>query len=120
MKRILAVLALSLIWGTHAEAQAGKKLWRNLLKVSNYVSVGVNVLDVHSSWGRFEVNPILANSQGQFGTKGVAIKGAVLSGWFIVQRRFNKAGRHDKTYTITNFATSALIGGVVVHNYRSK
>lgn len=113
MKRPLIITILLLIGASQANAGS----WRKLYKVSQYITIGVNVIDTHSSYGRVERNPILATN-GRFGSKAVTIKAGVLSGWLLIQRLTNKSGRLNKVYALTNLGSSAVIGGVAVSNYR--
>lgn len=113
MKRIAAITILSIL--SIAPANAG--VWRKLYKISQYVSIGVNVIDTHSSYGRVERNPILATND-RFENRAVTIKAVVLGGWLLTQKFTNKSGRLNKVYALTNFGSSAVIGGVAVSNYR--
>ena len=114
MKQALTIVVLTIFATAHANAG----VWSKLYKASQYVSIGVNAIDAHSSWGHVERNLILSNSQGRFGARAVTIKAGVLGGWLLVQKLTNKQGRLNKVYAITNFGSSAVIGGVALSNYR--
>ena len=123
MKHLLSATVILLVAGTILPAQmAGaerhKGRWSKLRKISEIVLVGSNMADAHSSWGRVEANPLLANSQGRFGVKGVVIKGAIVGGWLGIQHLLNRRGRHDKKFAIANFAVAGGFGVIAVHNYR--
>jgi len=123
MKRLLSATAVLLVANTILPAQmAGadkhKGRWHKLRKISEVVLIGSNIADAHSSWGQIEANPLLADSQGRFGVKGVVIKGAVVGGWIAIQRLLNRRGRHNKTFAIGNFAMAGVFGGVAAKNYK--
>ena len=92
-----------------------KNLW-----IASLVALGaVNVLDCVSSMGQRELNPVLQNSSGTFGARGIAIKASIVGGTMIVQRL---VGYHDPAHffrrmAITNFISAAGMAGVVAHNF---
>lgn len=77
-------------------------------------------MDVHSSLGKRELNPILRSSDGRFGGKGIAIKLAIVGSYagisYLVVRRFPKMTRF---MTITNFAVAAVPAAVSINNYNN-
>jgi hypothetical protein len=82
----------------------------------------LNLLDVHSSLGRGEANPLFRNSSGHFATgKAVAIKSAITGGFFASQLllvRTHPEKNYYQSFTLANTAAVAGLGGVVAHNYR--
>ena len=123
MKHLLSATAILLVSSTILSGQAmeegqRKGKWHKLRKISEIVLLGANAADAHSSWGRVEANPLLANSQGRFGAKGVAIKGAIVGGWLGMQRLLNRQGKHDKKFAIANFAVAGGFGTIAVRNYQ--
>ncbi len=123
MKRLVSATAILLIasvalpiTATGAERRKGK--WHKLRKVSEFILLGAHAADAHSSWRRMEANPLLANAQGRFGIKGLAIKGAIVGGVLGMQHMFNRQGKHDKAFAITNFAMAGAIGMVTLRNHR--
>ena len=93
-----------------------KNLWRT--------SVGslalANVLDVQSSWGKRELNPSLANSQGTFGREGALLKvgiqgGAIALEYLVLRRRPSK--RVYRALSFVNFGDAALTGAIAGRNY---
>jgi len=100
----------------HAE-EHHKKLWR----VSAALLGAVTIADMQSSIGRQEANPFLASQNGQFGGRGIALKGAFVGGmvgieWLMLRRNPQAA----KYAAGANFAATALTGAVVVHNHMLK
>lgn len=80
--------------------------------------VAATSLDMSSSWGRNEANPILRSGDGHFGPKGATIKlamaGAMIAPQFFVMKR---APRLQKAFAIANFVQAGLYTGVAVRNY---
>lgn len=124
MKHLLSATSILLIAGTILPAQVNgaehyKGRWHKLRQISEVVLIGSNMADAHSSWGMMEANPLLANSQGRFGVKGVAIKGAIVGGWIGIQHLLNRRkGRHDKKFAIANFSMAGGFGVIAIHNYK--
>ena len=113
VRALLTSCLLGLVLCSSANA---KGPWRKLWRVSQYVTIGVNVADSHSSWGRREANPILGE---RFGTRAVAIKSGVIVAWLFIQRRTSRKGRNYKAFAITNYAVSGTIGAIAIYNYRT-
>ena len=76
-------------------------------------------LDMHSSWGKYEANPLLRSPDGRFGVRGVAVKSSIAVGSLGVQtlilRKWPKA---RKAAVVINFAAAGAISVVAVRNYR--
>jgi len=92
------------------------KLWR--------ASVGAlaiaNLLDVHSSWGKHELNSTLAGPSGNFGRQGALIKVGLQGGLLGLEYLITRGHPTHKLYrvlTVVNFGASATIGTVAAHNY---
>lgn len=101
----------------HAQdTTAGRNLWR-----TSVTALAVaNTLDIHSSWGKYELNRTLAGPQHQFGGQGVLIKlgfqGALLGVEYLVTRG-RPSRKLYRTLSLINFGAAAGIGGVAAHNY---
>ena len=111
-----------LLAGSRAAAQrlAAIPARQTLWKASLAAVVAASALDAHSSWRKQEANPLLANGAGQFGTRGVALKGAITAGalgaqWLILRNR----PEARRVATLTNFGVAAAYGAVAVHNYQN-
>ena len=81
-------------------------------RASQAAFLGAHALDVHSSWGKPEVNALLGS---QFGWRAVAIKSAVAGGMIYAQERSPKRWR--RYWTIANYAAAGVISAVAVRNY---
>ena len=82
--------------------------------------VGANALDIHSSWGKRELNGLLAGPDGTFGTRGVAIKSGIMAGLLTAEGlvlRNRPSGKLYKIFSAANFAVSSVIAGTAIRNY---
>jgi hypothetical protein len=115
-KTIAAVLiAASLAMGATvpSERPHSRKLWW----ASVAAVVVASALDAHSSWGKPELNPLLAGSGGQFGTRSLVVKSALTGGsvtalWFILRRHPG----FERPAAATNTALAASFVAAAVHN----
>lgn len=94
-----------------------KKRW-----IGSWLAVAaVSALDIHSSQGHGEANPLFRTSSGQFaGGKATLIKSAIGGGLFVSQLLIIRARPGNdcyKPFTVVNTVTAAALGGVVVRNY---
>ena len=98
------------------DAMPGKNLWRT----SMTVLATANALDMHSSWGKHELNPALAGPTGRFGSQGALLKLGMQGGllgieWLITRGR--PTGKVYRAFAFINFGASTAIGAVAIHNY---
>lgn len=97
-------------------AKAERKWWLSVLALG-----AANALDIHSSWGRAELNPALRGSSGAFSGRGVAIKAGLMGGFVVMERLL--ACRDPSLYrrmSYINYAIAGAYTGVAVRNYRSR
>ena len=92
----------------------------SLWKSSVIALLASSAADMHSSFGRREMNPLLANSQGRFSGRGIAIKalitgGAIGAQWLLL-RRNPEAQKHA---AIANIGMASLFTSAAIHNYAS-
>ena len=75
-------------------------------------------LDVASSYGMRELNPMLAGSDGRFGAKGTGIKLGTTAGLmgveYMIVRKYPRAAR---VFTKVNWSVSIVTAGFAVHNF---
>jgi len=115
---LVAVLLIGCI--TPCQAIEGQKRSKRLWLASVAAVVAANALDLMSSRGGMEANPLLQSSNGSFNMgRGVALKaafsgGMLLSEWVFARRT---AGRM-RSSSITNFGTAAALTGLAVRNWR--
>ena len=85
--------------------------------VSVAAVAAASFLDIHYSWRRRELNPMLAGRDGRLGTRGVAIKSSVVGAscglqWMLLR----KEPRLGNTLTGINAGLAAWTGAVAVGN----
>ena len=80
--------------------------------------VASQVLDITSSYGRRELNPLLADANGGFGMKAVGIKastaGAAILVEYLLMKKYPRSARF---FSIVNFADAGVTAGFAAHNY---
>jgi len=79
-----------------------------------------NVIDVHSSWGKHELNPALTGPSGNFGRQGALLKLALQGGLMGIEHliaRKHPGGKLYRAMAAINFGASGTIAGVAMHNY---
>lgn len=83
--------------------------------------VATQSLDIASSYGMREVNPLLAGPDGQFGSKAVAIKvgttAAIIGVEYLIVKKWPSSGR---ILSKVNWGTSVLTGAIAAHNFAIK
>jgi len=95
---------------------AGHNLWQ----FSMATLATANALDMHSSWGKHELNPALANGSGQFGRNGALLKVGLQGGLMGIEYLITRGHPSRKLYralSFINFGASAAIAGTAMHNY---
>jgi hypothetical protein len=79
-----------------------------------------NVMDVQSSWGKYETNPMLAGANGRFGARGallkLALQGSVVGVEYLITRG-HPSKRVYRLLTIVNFGDAAATAATAGHNY---
>lgn len=79
-----------------------------------------NAFDVHSSWGKHELNSNLAGPSGQFGKQGALIKLGLQGGLMGVEyliTRGHPSKRLYKALAAINFSAAGATAAVASHNY---
>lgn len=99
------------------DSEASLKAW----KISLAPLVGSQVLDVTSSYGMRELNPLLAESNGGFGAKSTATKlgavGVIVGVEYLIVRKFPRSAR---VISKLNWTTGIVTTGFDIHNYAIK
>lgn len=91
--------------------------WRAHL-ADSALHLGATSLDMASSWGRPELNPLLRSADGRFGARGLTVKLAVFGGVELVKWRI--ARRHGKFARVLSLAPAGAYTGVAVRNWRAR
>ena len=93
---------------------------RTLWRASVVALAAANALDVHSSWGKHELNSTLAGPGGNFGKDGALLKlgfqGGLLGVEYLITRG-HPTGKLYRALSIINFGAAGIIGSVAAHNY---
>lgn len=114
----LALALLSASSGWSAGLEKPHHRWRTLWIISGIALTAATSFDAASSAHQREANPLLQNSQGVFSsTRGIALKGGMLTGTLIVQALFERKNPGAaKSFAIANFAAAGALGAVSWHN----
>jgi hypothetical protein len=89
------------------------KLWT----ASCFLLVAGTSLDVASSWGKYEANPLLRSSDGRFGAKGLSLKLAITGAILVPQYMMRNNPTVRKLFTFTNFAQAGMYTGIAARNF---
>jgi hypothetical protein len=98
------------------EQGSGRTLWRASLTT---LAVA-NAVDIHSSWGKYELNPVLAGPSHRFGLDGALLKVALQGGLMGAEYMLTRGRSSTKLYRVLsfiNFSAAASIGATAIHNY---
>jgi hypothetical protein len=92
------------------------KLWK-----ASITSVAVaNLMDVHSSWGKHELNSTLSGPSGNFGKEGALLKlgfqGGLIGLEYLITRR-HPSQKLYRALSVINFGVAGAIGATAAHNY---
>ncbi len=83
--------------------------------------VASQALDVASSWGMRELNPILAQPNGGFGAKSAVLKFGVTGALIGVESMLAKRSpRAARLFEKLNWTGAAVTTGLAIHNYAIK
>jgi hypothetical protein len=103
------------------KAEQSRRRWRKAWIGSVAAFAVANVLDLHSSAGKMELNPLLRSADGQFSVgRAAALKGGIgagfvaLQGWMIHR---NPEKNYYKHFTFANAAAAGGLGALAVRNY---
>ena len=101
---------------TPSTAPPGQALWK-----ASLASLAIaNVMDVHSSWGKHELNPAMAGPNAQFGGRGALIKLGLQGGLMGVEyliTRGHPSGKLYRVLSVINFGAAGANAAVASHNY---
>ncbi len=90
----------------------------NRWKLSLVPVFASQALDVASSYGMRELNPMLAPSDGRFGAKGAGIKlganAGLLGAEYLIVRKYPRSAR---VFTRINWSVSIVTAGFAAHNF---
>jgi hypothetical protein len=78
-----------------------------------------NVMDVRTSWGKYELNPNLAGNNGKFGREGALIKLGIVSGMVVLESvvlRHKPSKRFYRGLALVNFGSASVTGATAIRN----
>src|SRR5271168_848369 len=97
-----------------AARQTAMRHW----KISLAPLFASQALDVSSSWGMRELNPVLAQPNGSFGAKSAVLKLGVVGALVGVEYIFaRKSPRAARLFEKLNWTGAAVTSGLAIHNY---
>ncbi|MGA2186457.1 MAG: hypothetical protein ABSH47_25860 [Bryobacteraceae bacterium] len=101
-----------------AEPVADRRRPGILYGISVASVLGANVMDIASSYGKQEANPLLKGSGGTFDARSVMLKSSLLGGLqvsnFLLVRKHPEL---SKRAMVMNFVATAVFAGLAVHNF---
>ncbi|MGA3023406.1 MAG: hypothetical protein ABSF98_01415 [Bryobacteraceae bacterium] len=101
-----------------AEPPADRRRPNILYGISVASVVGANVMDIATSYGKQEANPLFRGSSGTFDARGVMLKSGLLGGLqvsnYLAVRRHPE---YSKRAMVMNFVATAIFAGLSVHNF---
>jgi hypothetical protein len=124
-KTILLVMSTLAVYGAEPTLpaaretveQASLKSW----KISLAPLIASQALDVSSSYGMRELNPLLADANGGFGMKAVSIKlgvtGALVGAEYLIVKKYPRSAR---VISKLNWTAGIVTAGFAAHNYAIK
>jgi hypothetical protein len=93
--------------------------WRGAWRFAEAAVISGNAADARSSWGRYELNPVLG--RGTFGARQAAIKGISLAAILASQEAIaRRTPAKAKYFALGNLAGAAVLGGAAWRNERTK
>jgi hypothetical protein len=101
-----------------AEPADDRRRQKILYRISAVSVLGANVMDIASSYGKQEVNPLFRGSGGTFDARSVMLKSALLGGLQV--SNYLAVRRHpefSKRAMVANFVATAVFTGLAVHNF---
>jgi len=113
-------------WNTPTGAKSGYVAEQNSAAMRSWKKsliplVATQGLDIASSYGMRELNPMLASTDGSFGAKAAGIKigttAAVVGIEYLLAKKFPGAAR---MFSKLNWGSSVLTGAFAAHNYAIK
>jgi hypothetical protein len=119
MQKLLMIFALAAS-AVFAQGIAAPRSYLNFWKVSVTALGAANAMDIHSSWGKHELNSALAGPNGNFGAQGALIKLAMqgsLIGIEYLLTRHRPSAKMYRALGIINFGAATGIAGVAARNY---
>jgi len=101
--------------------ESSRRKWKKAWIASWIAFAAVNILDVQSSAGKREANPLFRDSRGNFNAgKAALLKAAIGGGFFGLQywlAKKNPDKNYYKTFTYATAGAAGALAAVAIHNY---
>jgi len=120
MRNLFLIFALCGGAASAEDLKLRQELQPKLWKASVTALAVSNALDIHSSWGKHELNGALAGDSGTFGSRGALLKLGFQGGLIGLEYLISRGHPSKKVFrvlTIVNFGAAGMVGGVAAHNY---
>lgn len=82
------------------------------------IHAGATTADIISSRGLVELNPLLRDSRGQLGARGISIKLGIFAAVELAKWRIARRHPQDRWVRALSLAPAALYVGAASHNWR--
>jgi hypothetical protein len=113
---LLPVAPMRLVTGSAASTDHRRDLRR--WKLSLVPLAASQALDLSSSWGMRELNPVLAGPDGRFGVQAATVKlgvvGALVGIEYLIVKKYPRTAR---AFEKINWSGAALTSSFAVHNF---
>mgnify|MGYP000005847939 CR=1 FL=1 len=97
-----------------AAQERPSRFWR----VSVALLSAATAADVHSSWGKHELNPLLRNGGNRFGAQGLAVKAGVTGGAVLAQALlFRRKPASLRGAAVGNIIVAGALTGIAIRNH---
>ncbi len=97
-----------------AAQERPSRFWRFSVAVLGAATVA----DVHSSWGKHELNPLLRNGRNRFGAQGLAVKAGVTGGAVLAQALlFRRKPASLRGAAIGNTIVAGALTAIAIRNH---
>jgi len=99
-----------------APQHTGKVLWR----ASVAALAAANAMDIRSSWGKNELNPLLSGNNRTFGSEGALLKLGIVGGTFVLESLVLRHHPKPKIYrslAFVNFGVATVTGATAIRNF---
>lgn len=107
MSRTLLFLALA--------SGLGAQSWQRHLG-DTALHLGATSADAATSWGRVELNPLLRNSRGEFGARGLALKFGIFGGVELTKWSLLRKGHRGRWVRSLSLAPAVAFGAAAARN----
>lgn len=114
----LIILLPALLFAAERESRPRSRRW---WVASVAALLGAHAVDVASSYGRQETNPLLRSGSGRFDARSMGIKMGIVGGVLAVQcLALRKAPEAHRTLAITNFVGAGAMAAIAARNWQSR